>query len=89
MAISYGTVAGMFVNGEIGFITALPFILNLCLMLFRTTALVEMALGLTTIVWGMIAIYPNAHWIAYAQIPCLVWLLLTILLQLLALRGRR
>jgi len=69
----------------------LPFILNIIFNLAFTPlqfglknnilAAVDILLVLATLVWAMIAIYPHAQWIAYVQIPYLMWVLFATVLQ--------
>ena len=92
IAISFGTVFYMLYKGEIVFLIALPFILNLIfnfsfsIFQFRLKnnllAAVDIILTLITIICAMAAIFPHAQWIAYIQIPYLVWVSITTLLQL-------
>jgi tryptophan-rich sensory protein len=35
-----------------------------------------------TLIWAIIAIYPHAHWVAYIQIPYLLWVSFATVLQL-------
>lgn len=71
---------------------ALPFLLNLIFNLaftplqfgLRSNLLtaVDILLVLVTLVWAMMAIYPHARWIAYIQIPYLLWVSFATVLQL-------
>ena len=71
---------------------ALPFVLNLIFNFAFTSlqfglrnnylAAVDILLILGTLIWAMIAIYPHASWIAYLQIPYLLWVLFATSLQL-------
>ncbi len=92
IAISFGTVFYMLYKGEIVFLIALPFILNLIfnfsfsIFQFKLKnnllAAVDIILTLITIIWAMAAIFPHAQWIAYIQIPYLIWVSIATLLQL-------
>jgi tryptophan-rich sensory protein len=92
IAISFGKVFLMTWGKEITFIVALPFILNLFFNLIFTSiqfglknnylAALDILLVLGTLIWAMIAIYPHAHWIAYLQIPYLLWVSFATILQL-------
>ena len=86
IAISFGKVFWMFFKKQIPFLVVLPFILNLVFNLSFTPiqfglknnylAALDILLILGTLVWAMIAIYPHARWVAYIQIPYLLWVLL-------------
>jgi tryptophan-rich sensory protein len=77
---------------EITLMVALPFLLNLIFNLaftplqfgLRSNLLtaVDILLVLVTLVWAMMAIYPHARWIAYIQIPYLLWVSFATVLQL-------
>jgi len=90
--ISFGKVFLMFWNKQIAFIILLPFILNLVFNFSFTSiqfglknnllAALDILLVLGTLVWAIIAIYPYAHWLAYIQIPYLLWVSFATILQL-------
>jgi len=92
IAISFGKVFLMAWQKQIAFIVVLPFILNLIFNFAFTPiqfglqnnllAVVDIFLVLGTLIWGMIAIYPHAHWVAYMQIPYLLWVCIATVLQL-------
>ena len=77
---------------EIALIVALPFLLNLIFNFAFTPlqfglqnnllAAADVLLVLGTLIWAMIAIYTHAHWIAYMQIPYLLWVSFATVLQL-------
>ena len=77
---------------RIPLIVALPFILNLIFNFAFTPlqfglknnllAAVDILLVLGTLIWAMVAVYPRARWIAYVQIPYLLWVSLATVLQL-------
>jgi tryptophan-rich sensory protein len=91
IAISFGKVFWLFFQKRLPLIVALPFILNIIFNLAFTPlqfglknnilAAVDILLVLATLVWAMIAIYPHAQWIAYVQIPYLMWVLFATVLQ--------
>ena len=76
---------------EIALLVALPFILNLVFNLSFTPlqfglknnllAAIDILLVLGTLIWAMVAIYPHARWIAYIQIPYLLWVSFATVLQ--------
>lgn len=71
---------------------ALPFILNLFFNFIFTyiqfglknnpLASVDILLVLATLVWAMLAIWPHARWVTYAQIPYVLWVSFATVLQL-------
>jgi translocator protein len=90
--ISFGRVFSMFFGKEISFVVVLPFILNLLFnfsfspiqfgLRSNVLASVDIVLILITIIWAMFSIYPHAKWIAYMQIPYLLWVSFATVLQL-------
>lgn len=91
ITISFGKVFLLFAQKQIGFAVALPFILNIIFNLAFTPlqfglknnllAMIDIFLVLGTLVWAIIAIYPHAKWIAYIQIPYLLWVSFATFLQ--------
>ena len=92
IAISFGKVFLMAWQKQITFLIALPFILNLIFNFAFTPlqfglknnflAAIDILLVLGTLIWAIIAIYPHARWIAYMQIPYLLWVSFAVVLQL-------
>lgn len=92
IAISFVKVFLMGWKKEISFIVVLPFILNLIFNFAFTPlqfglknnllAAIDILLVLGTLIWMMISIYPHAKWIAYIQIPYLLWVSYASILQL-------
>jgi len=92
IAISFGKVFLMVFQKNIPLIIALPFILNLVFNLIFTPiqfglknnllAAIDILLVLGTLIWAMVAIYPHARWVAYIQIPYLLWVAFATILQL-------
>jgi tryptophan-rich sensory protein len=92
IAITFGKVFFMVWKKEIAFAVAVPFILNLIANFAFTPlqfglknnllAAIDILLVLGTLIWAMIAIYPHARVIAYAQIPYLLWVSFATVLQL-------
>lgn len=91
ITVSFGAVFYKAFTGKVSWLVALPFALNLVFNLIFTPiqfglrnnllAAVDIALVLITLVWAMIAIYPHAKWIAYMQIPYLLWVGFATVLQ--------
>ncbi|MDP1619743.1 MAG: TspO/MBR family protein [Candidatus Moranbacteria bacterium] len=92
IAVSFGKVFWLAWKKEIAFLVALPFFLNLVFNLAFTPlqfglksnflAAVDILLVLSTLVWAMVAIYLHVRWIAYIQIPYLLWVSFATVLQL-------
>ena len=92
IAVSFGKVFLMFFQKKIPFVVILPFILNLIFNLAFTPlqfglknnllAAVDVILVLGTLIWAIIAIYPHTRWVAYIQIPYLLWASFATVLQL-------
>jgi len=92
IAISFGAVLLMAFRKKIPFLIALPFIINLVAnaafsplqfwLRSNPLALLDILVVLGTIIWGMKAIWPHAKWIAYAQIPYLLWVSFATTLQI-------
>ena len=92
IAISFGKVLLMFIQKQIGWLTILPFALNLFFYLIFTylqfglrnnyLAAADILLVLGTLIWAMIVIYPHARWVMYMQIPYLAWVSFATVLQL-------
>lgn len=90
--ISFGMVFLMAWRREIAAIIILPFILNLVFNFIFTTlqfrlknnylAAIDILLILATLIWSMMAIYPQVSWVAYMQIPYLLWVIFASILQL-------
>lgn len=92
IAVSFGFVFYKAWHNAIPRIVALPFVLNLIFNLIFTPlqfglrsnvlAAVDIVLVLITTVWMMRAIWPHYRWVAYAQIPYLLWVSFATMLQL-------
>jgi len=92
IAVSFGKVFLMAWQKEIPFIVALPFILNLIFnfafsplqfgLKNNLLASLDILFILGTLIWAIIAIYPHVKWIAYIQIPYLLWVSFATILQL-------
>jgi benzodiazapine receptor len=90
--ISFGWVFMKVWQGQIPRLVAVPFVINLIANASFTPvqfgldnlplASAVIFLVLVTIVWSMWAIWPHAKWVAYLQIPYLLWVLFATVLQL-------
>lgn len=92
IAASFGTVFYKAFKGDLPWIVALPFLLNLIFNFAFTPlqfglknnylASIDILLVLGTLVWAIISIYPYIKWVAYIQIPYLLWVSFATVLQL-------
>lgn len=92
IAVSYGKVFLMAWRKELPVVVILPFILNLVFNFAFTPiqfglknnllASIDILLVLITLIWAIIAIYPHVKWVAYLQIPYLLWVSFATILQL-------
>lgn len=90
--ISFGKVFWMVAQGELPFIVALPFILNLFFNFIFTylqfklknnfLAAIDVVLVLITLKLAIWVIFPYVPWVAYMQIPYLLWVCFAAVLQL-------
>lgn len=91
IAASFGTVFYKTITGSLSWLVALPFVLNLVFNFAFTPlqfglknnllASIDILLILGTLIWAMIAIYPHIRWVAYIQIPYLLWVSFASVLQ--------
>lgn len=91
IAISFGTVFYKFLNKQLPFVIAIPFILNLIFNLSFTyfqfglksniLAAIDIALVLGTLIWAMVVIWPHFKWIVFINIPYLLWVSFATILQ--------
>lgn len=89
---SYGYVFYLFFQSTIGWVEALPFLLNLLFNITFTPiqftlrnnylALIDILLVLTTLIWAMIIILPIAPWVAWVNSGYLLWVAFASVLQL-------
>ena len=92
IAISFGVVFYKVITKKLPAITALPFVLNLIFNFAFTPiqfglknnllAAVDILLVLATLIWAIIVIYRRIRWVAYTQIPYLLWVSFATVLQL-------
>lgn len=92
IAISFGWVFMKVWQGQIPRIVALPFVINLLANFsftpvqfgFNNLPLASLVILVVfaTILWSMWAIWPYAKWVAYLQVPYLVWVSFATVLQL-------
>ena len=95
IAFSFGTVFYKAFTKQIPWVVALPFALNLLFNFLFTPlqfglknnllASLDILLVLATLVWALYAIWhvsPNLRWVAYVNIPYLLWVTFASCLQL-------
>lgn len=92
IAISFGYVLLQCLKQRVPFRVLLPFVLNLVFNLAYTPlqfglknnllASVDILLVLGTLVWALVAIWPRVRWVAYVNIPYLLWVTFATVLQL-------
>lgn len=92
IAVSFGKVFLMALKKKLRFRVALPFILNLIFNFAFTPiqfglrnnllATVDILLVLGTLIWAIMAIRKRVRWVAYLQIPYLLWVSFATVLQL-------
>jgi tryptophan-rich sensory protein len=92
IAISFGMVFYNFFKKKVPWKVILPFALNLAFNFAYTPlqfglknnifASIDILLVLLTIIWAFIIIWPRMRWVAYINIPYLVWVSFATVLQL-------
>lgn len=92
IAGTYGYVGYLFFTKKIPFIVLLPFILNIIFNALFTPlqfglqnnylAAIDILLVLGTLIWALIAIFPYARFVTYANIPYLLWVCFATVLQI-------
>ena len=90
--ISFGFVLYKAFNGKLPWIIALPFVLNLIFNIAFTPlqfglrnnllAAIDIIFVLATLIWSFIAIWPQMRWVAYINIPYLLWVSFATVLQI-------
>lgn len=86
IAVSFGTIFYKAFTGKIGWMIALPFVLNLVFNFAFTPiqfglknnllASLDILLVVGTLVWAFYAVWhfaPDLKWVVYANIPYLLW----------------
>jgi len=90
--VSFGFVFVQALRRKIPWTVALPFAINLLTNLIFTPiqfglrnlplAAVDIVIVWGTILWGMVAVWKHYRWVAFAQVPYLIWVSLATVLQL-------
>lgn len=92
IAFSFGKVFLLVFQRRLPVMIVLPFVLNLLFNLAFTPlqfglknnllAAGDIVLVLVTLIWSIVSIYPHVRWVAYLQIPYLLWVSFATVLQL-------
>jgi tryptophan-rich sensory protein len=92
IAISFSYVFLQVWRGQLSWMIALPFALNLlCNFAFtplqfglksNALAAADILLVLMTLMWALSVIYPHAPWVTYVNLPYLAWVSFATILQL-------
>jgi len=92
IAASFGAVLVKAFRGDLSWLVATPFILNIVFNALFTPiqfglknnllAAVDILLVVGTLAWGLIAVWPHLPWVAFANLPYLGWGLFATALQL-------
>ncbi len=90
--ISFGAVFLQVFRGNLHWLIALPFVLNLFFNVLFTPlqfglksnplAAVDIVLTLATLLWALLAVWPHMPWVTYVNIPYLLWVCFATVLQL-------
>lgn len=91
IGITFATVFWLVIQKKIPEKVAIPFMLNLFFNFIFTwiqfglqnnlLALIDIIFVLGTIIWSMKAVWPHKKWVAFAQIPYMLWVLFATILQ--------
>ena len=92
IAVSFGWVLVQYLRRRMAFALLLPFILNIAFNAAYTPiqfglrnnllASVDILLVLATLLWAMAAVWRRARWVAWVNVPYLVWVMFATVLQL-------
>lgn len=95
IAISFGTVFYKTFTGKLGWMVALPFVLNLIFNFAFTPlqfglknnllAAIDILFVLGTLIWALYVVWhalPELRWVVYVNIPYLLWVSFATVLQL-------
>ena len=91
IAVSFGWVLVQYLRRHVPFALLLPFILNIAFNAAYTPiqfglrnnllASVDIVLVLATLLWAMAAVWRSARWVAWVNMPYLVWVMFATVLQ--------
>lgn len=99
IAISFGYVAYLYVQGILPFVVLLPFLLNLIFNLLFTPILfgkkdfnlaaLDVVLTWISLAWALVVIYPYVSWVSIVNIPYILWVSFASVLQITVTRMNR
>lgn len=91
IAVSFGWVLVQYLRRHVPFALLLPFILNIAFNAAYTPiqfglrnnllASVDIVLVLATLLWAMAVVWRRARWVAWVNMPYLVWVMFATVLQ--------
>ena len=91
IAVSFGWVLVQYLRRHVPFALLLPFILNIAFNAAYTPiqfglrnnllASVDIVLVLATLLWAMDAVWQRARWVAWVNVPYLLWVMFATVLQ--------
>lgn len=91
IAVSFGWVLVQYLRRHVPFALLLPFLLNIAFNAAYTPiqfglrnnllASVDIVLVLATLLWAMAAVWRRARWVAWVNMPYLVWVMFATVLQ--------
>ena len=91
IAVSFGWVLVQYLRRHMAFALLLPFILNIVFNAAYTPiqfglrnnllASVDIVLVLATLLWAMAAVWQRARWVAWVNVPYLLWVMFATVLQ--------
>ena len=91
IAISFGYVVYKTIKGEVSFVILLPFIINIlanvlftplqCGLKNNLLAFLDIIIVLASLIWALLAIYPQFPWVAIVNIPYTLWVSFATILQ--------
>lgn len=92
IGISFGFIFYKWFKGDLPFIVALPFFLNIIFNIAFTPlqfglksnelASLDILLILGTLIWSLVVIFPLAAWVSFINVPYLLWVSFATVLQL-------
>jgi len=92
IAVSFGTVFILALTRKVPWVLVVPFALNLVFnfafspiqfgLRNNLLAAADVLLVVGTLIWALITVLPYAPWIAYVNIPYLLWAIFAAVLQL-------
>ena len=91
IAVSFGWVLVQYLRRHVPFALLLPFLLNIAFNAAYTPiqfglrnnllASVDIVLVLATLLWAMAVVWRRARWVAWVNMPYLVWVMFATVLQ--------